>query len=61
MAVPKTQIGLIAPGEVELVALVVGEEIAAVRSGPATGRARPTFRALAMLPQANPHFAKSGF
>lgn len=41
MAVPKIQTGLIAPGEVELVALNVGEEIAAVRSGLATGRARP--------------------
>lgn len=59
LAVPKIQIALIAPGEVELVALDVREQTAAVRSGPATGRARPTFRALAMLPQANPHRAKS--
>lgn len=56
MAVPKIRIALIAPRQE---ALDVGEEIAAVRSGPATGRARPSFRALAMLPQANPHCAKS--
>lgn len=41
LAIPRVQTPLASPGDVELVPLGVGEEIAAMRSDPAAGTARP--------------------